>query len=67
MEPAIFTSPEQYLDADQVARITGLSPKTVRRLSTRGELPACRVSSRCLRWPASSIHAYMRARMGRTV
>lgn len=61
MEPTTPT-PERYLNLHQVCAITGLLPKTIRRISTAtGGLSVCRVSSRCLRWPASAVHAWMRA------
>jgi predicted DNA-binding transcriptional regulator AlpA len=63
---SISTPPERYLDLREVCRLTSLSPKTVRRLTRAANgLPVCRVSSRCLRWPESGLHQFMRERAER--
>jgi excisionase family DNA binding protein len=49
---------DQLLSVFDVASRLGVSPKTVRRLVNRGQIPSCRVG-RLIRVPLSGLEAYL--------
>lgn len=50
------TIPSQLLSIEQIAEILGCSTKTIRRMVSRGELPAYRYGSRLIRIDPADLH-----------
>lgn len=51
---------QALLTPGEVARVLGVSVRTVRRLRDRGKLPGAIVIGRQLRWRAASIETWLR-------
>ena len=55
---AVATSERLLLTTDEVAALLGLSPRLVREMGERGELPGRRACGRVLRWSRIAIESW---------
>lgn len=56
--------PGALLKAETVSAVTGLSVATLYRLAKAGKLTPIRMGSRCTRWRAADVTAWIRAQGG---
>lgn len=59
---SVALSPERFLRIDEVARLLGVSPKTIRRWIESEALPAHRLGPRSLRVSEVEVLAWVEAR-----
>lgn len=55
----VLQVPGAQLTLATTCAVTGLSASTLYRLARRGELVPVRHSTRCSRWPADAVRAWM--------
>ncbi len=59
---ATTTSDDRLLDAQQIAVRLGVTAAYVYRLAALGQIASVRLGRRCVRFPASSVEAFVAAR-----
>ena len=53
---------QQYINTNQLAKLTGVTPRTIRRWLSAGTLPRpYRINSRTLRWEVEEIHEWLKS------
>lgn len=60
--PSPFGS-QTLVSAEEISEFLGCSPKHVRRLAQRGQLPKCIKIGRLCRWPRREIEAWLEDRL----
>jgi len=53
---------EQLVTAEELGRLYGISPKTVRKWGASGFFPVVRLSKKCVRYPLASCNEIVRKR-----